>query len=417
MQAFRPIAANSEERLDHLKLNNSRLVSICVSAALAIAAISACSRNIAGSQSTPPTMSRPTTENNAAQPRSPEAIRVSKQASDFYGNGDFEKAIELWRPLAEQGDAEAQRKIGSMYATGQGIPNDDATAALWFHKAAEQGDAQAQLYLGSRYASGQGVVKDQVRAAAWYRKSADQGFPQAQLMMGFIYSNGRGVTKDEAQVVAWYRKAADQGNSDAQTFLGDRYSNGQGVGKDDAQAVEWYRKAADQGNARAQAILGYMYVNGQGVAQNRAQAITWYRKAADQGDAEAKSNLDAMFADGQGFFAVYVRGGNQYELSDEPVSTCVHLKGWEESPWKVGLWTSRWSGKVQACWHKAHYEKERAAVGYQMDGKPSFMTLPAHDEIVFCLPYVRQKGISQPSCTHFDPEFFTAIDSLPRRAF
>ena len=48
------------------------------------------------------------------------------------------------RALAEQGDAIAQYNLGSMYATGDGVPEDRAEAARWFRLAAEQGLADAQ---------------------------------------------------------------------------------------------------------------------------------------------------------------------------------------------------------------------------------------------------------------------------------
>lgn len=42
--------------------------------------------------------------------------------------GDFATALKEWTPLAEQGDAAAQFNLGLMYATGQGVPQDDAEA-------------------------------------------------------------------------------------------------------------------------------------------------------------------------------------------------------------------------------------------------------------------------------------------------
>jgi len=37
--------------------------------------------------------------------------------------------------FAEQGEAAAQFNLGLMYATGQGVPQDDAEAAKWFRRA------------------------------------------------------------------------------------------------------------------------------------------------------------------------------------------------------------------------------------------------------------------------------------------
>ena len=44
-----------------------------------------------------------------------------------------------WKPLAEQGDAKAQARIGFMYSNGQGVPQDYVVAHLWSSLAVAQG--------------------------------------------------------------------------------------------------------------------------------------------------------------------------------------------------------------------------------------------------------------------------------------
>ncbi|MEO5354833.1 MAG: SEL1-like repeat protein [Magnetococcus sp. XQGC-1] len=51
------------------------------------------------------------------------------------------------RNLAEQGDADAQFKLGFMYASGLAIPKDEQEAIRWFSKSAEQGNAGAEFQL------------------------------------------------------------------------------------------------------------------------------------------------------------------------------------------------------------------------------------------------------------------------------
>jgi uncharacterized protein len=50
--------------------------------------------------------------------------------------------VELWRPLAERGNADAQNRLGVAYELGKGVPQDYATAVSWYRKAADQGDAK-----------------------------------------------------------------------------------------------------------------------------------------------------------------------------------------------------------------------------------------------------------------------------------
>lgn len=58
-----------------------------------------------------------------------------------YKARDFTKALSILRPLAEKGSREAQDYLGMMYASGQGVAEDDAKAVHWFRKAAVQGGA------------------------------------------------------------------------------------------------------------------------------------------------------------------------------------------------------------------------------------------------------------------------------------
>ena len=62
--------------------------------------------------------------------------------------GDFQTALKEWKMLADQGHAGAQYFLGLMYASGRGVPEDDAEAARWYRLAADQGHAGAQHNLG-----------------------------------------------------------------------------------------------------------------------------------------------------------------------------------------------------------------------------------------------------------------------------
>ena len=72
-----------------------------------------------------------------------------EDAVTAYGRGDYATALQLLRPLANQGDASAQYNLGVLYQQGQGVPQDYAEAVKWYRKAADQGDASAQYNLGS----------------------------------------------------------------------------------------------------------------------------------------------------------------------------------------------------------------------------------------------------------------------------
>jgi TPR repeat protein len=72
------------------------------------------------------------------------------------------------RTLAEQGDAEAQFALGTMYRDGQGVARDYAEALRWWRSAAELGLLDAKLALGNIHAGGTGVARDNILAYKWY---------------------------------------------------------------------------------------------------------------------------------------------------------------------------------------------------------------------------------------------------------
>ena len=97
-----------------------------------------------------------------------------------YNRGDYETALRLWLPLAEQGDAIVQFNLGGMYYAGAGVLKDDAKAMAWFRKAAEQGNAEAQINLGAIYLTSKSLPQDYVEAHKWFNLSAAQGGKNAE---------------------------------------------------------------------------------------------------------------------------------------------------------------------------------------------------------------------------------------------
>lgn len=122
---------------------------------------------------------------------------------------------------ANNGDAEAQFKMGMYYFEGGGgVSTDYYKAADWFQKSAAQGYNPAQLALGEAYGKGRGVRQDHEESLLWIQKSAAQGYAPAQLALGSIY-NLDYFYKDypysfENKELAkeWFGKACDSGNQE-----------------------------------------------------------------------------------------------------------------------------------------------------------------------------------------------------------
>ena len=169
-----------------------------------------------------------------------------------YQSGNYEQAFELFEPLAESGNANAQFYLAVMYNTGQGIASDLDQAVNWLHRAAESGHAESLYLLGKFYAAGHGVERDVGATRKLWTRAGNKGVLEAQTGLAQFYARGG----------EWKR------------------------------AVKWWRKAAQQGDAESQYHLGLMYQHGKGgLKRNRRNARAWWRKAAAQGHPQAKQAL------------------------------------------------------------------------------------------------------------------------------
>ncbi len=77
---------------------------------------------------------------------------------------------------AQKGDPEAQYQLARLYFEANGVTHSDKKGELWLRKAAEQGYAQAQSDMGTMYATGLIVRQSAVEADKWYILSSRQGF-------------------------------------------------------------------------------------------------------------------------------------------------------------------------------------------------------------------------------------------------
>ncbi len=177
-----------------------------------------------------------------------------------YRAGDYETAYKVFITEAEQGNADAQYKLGVIYDKAQGVPEDWREAMKWYLKAADLGHAEAQYSLGNMAWTYEGWPKRCLEATGWYFKAAEQGHMQAQYALGKMhhmagFERDCGLPRDLEQASRWYLKAAEQGHAKAQYSLGLMYDNGWGVMQDDREAAKWVRKAAEQGDDSARKWL------------------------------------------------------------------------------------------------------------------------------------------------------------------
>jgi TPR repeat protein len=98
-----------------------------------------------------------------------------QEGLDAYKNKDYETALKLFLPLADDGNTRAQYTLGVMYEGGQGVPQDYKETIKWWKLAAEQEYAVAQVHLGLNYSIGRGVPQDIVLAHMWCNLASSNG--------------------------------------------------------------------------------------------------------------------------------------------------------------------------------------------------------------------------------------------------
>jgi hypothetical protein len=138
-----------------------------------------------------------------------------KAGIDAWQRSDYAGAVNIWRPLAEKGDADAEFNLGQAYRLGRGVPTNLAAAKTWFERAANQGHLDAETTLGLL----QFQNNEQADGLKWLKKAAERGEPRALLVYGTALVNGDSVTQDPVLGYAYVSRAAAQGLAPAKETL------------------------------------------------------------------------------------------------------------------------------------------------------------------------------------------------------
>jgi uncharacterized protein len=191
-----------------------------------------------------------------------------------YREGNKQAAAEALGYAAENGSASARFKLGQMYASGDGVPQDDQQAFEFFRKitlesADEAPDSQAARVVSRAF----------IAVGNYYR----DGIPNSDIVpdMQEAYRN-------------YHYAAAYFGDPDAQYNLARLYLDGALGDKDPKQAARWLKLAADKKHRYAQALLGHMLFYGTGIIRQPASGLAWLKLA----DEAASTDKDQWIKDG-----------------------------------------------------------------------------------------------------------------------
>lgn len=153
---------------------------------------------------------------------------------------DYARALQLWQPLAQEGNADAQYNLGLLYHKGWGVARDMKQAQEWYTQAANQGQTDAMYNLGVMYASGDGVFRSDRQALPLFEHAAARSHLPSMYNLGVMYAYGFGTGQDAAKAVELWTRAAEQGNPEARAALVQAYEQGlTGLAPDPAKAAQW----------------------------------------------------------------------------------------------------------------------------------------------------------------------------------
>lgn len=212
-----------------------------------------------------------------------------QQAQSLFDEDKSKEAYEIFKKLAEQGDAKSQNALGNGYEYGFWGETNLKQAEYWYRKAANQNYIKAIHNLGLSIF----LQKRYKEAFPYFEKAASMNHADSVNMLGAYYSEGVLFDQNYEKALDYFRKAIeiDENNASAQFNIGQAYYNGAGVEQDYKHAFEWYVKSANQDYSLAQIQLAEMYFSGKGVNKNITKAIEIIKPLAELGDPKAQRNL------------------------------------------------------------------------------------------------------------------------------
>ena len=193
---------------------------------------------------------------------------------------------------AEQGDAEAQFKLGAMYYDGILFAKDIEKAMYWLEKAAAAGNVNAMIYVSIHWFY---EVDDEHKnhiGRLWGMAAAATGNSNAQFNYAARLHNGDGGLAETRRALRYYRFSARQGNVDAQCYLATALIEGDGGTQDVVKGVELLNEAIELGSVAAFYHAGHYLLDGEFVEQDIDLAHKFFTEASKKGRCLADEVLE-----------------------------------------------------------------------------------------------------------------------------
>jgi hypothetical protein len=257
------------------------------------------------------------------------------EAERAFANGQDARALELFRPFAENGDVNAQMRLARIYTRNRGVAINETESCNWWEASAERGEAVAMSNIGLCFETGKGRTQEYAKAVHWYRLAAERDSAIAMYNLGLAYQYGRGTQQSFDEAQQWFQRSLDTNRLSTSSQLDAKRhlervkrnvdaargepqamyelaaltrSGGGGERRDEKRGLELLRRAAESPQAVSAALrdFGAATFFGQytdvsdvraGQPMSAAQirrmetyqqeGARWVRRAADAGDLES----------------------------------------------------------------------------------------------------------------------------------
>lgn len=242
----------------------------------------------------------------------------AKEALEAFQAGRHAKAVDLAKPLAEKGNADALYLLGFASETGKGLDASREKALEYYRKAAagKQTDAAYRLsfillasekeeerqqarealetaakddpavagrILGEAYLrAGLSPTADPDKAVFWWKRAADAGDIPSIILLARFYDGQFGFPelKNSKDVIDNYGKAAGLGDGGAMVALASRLLSGDEKLRDEAKGRDWLKKAIAAKEFTAYLVLGDYQEN---IKKDMKAALAEYERGKDAG--------------------------------------------------------------------------------------------------------------------------------------
>lgn len=285
----------------------------------------------------------------------------AKEAMDEFQAGRHAKALDLARPLAEKGNADALYLMGFAHETGNGVEASREKAIEYYHKAAdakhkdavyrlsfillasedekERDQAREELekaakddpavagrILGEAYLRGMlSPAADPDKAVFWWKRAADAGDIPSLLLIARFYEGQFGFPelKDLKQAMEYYGKAAGLGAPAAMASYGSRLLSGDESIRDEAKGREWIKKAIEAKEISGYLVLGDFEEN---VKKDLKAALAAYERGKDAGQIDSMLRAADFYIEGKAGEKDVERGVTVLKQAAEAGSAVASLK-------------------------------------------------------------------------------------------